>query len=145
MIETTRRRPSAFELPPRFWDDFVERYWARKPHLIRNPFPEPLVDERELMAIVAEATRAYRAYQKFVSLAVFVDGCCVLADVDRLLPSANARSLADYGAEVEASIGDRPFLMTIAGLRARNAGRPPPRPVSARRRPARASSARRRG
>ena len=116
MIGTTPKPAAAFALSARFWDDFVERSWSRRPCLIPNPFSAPFVDEAELVAILTDAASAYRAFQRLVSLAVFVDGACLLADVDRFLPHPAVRSLDDYRAQLESLAGDRSVMVTVAGL-----------------------------
>ncbi len=116
MIESMRVPASTFELPAPFWDDFVARSWSRQPCLIREPFAEPLIDETELFAILADATSEFRAYRRLVSLGVFIDGACILADVDRLLPQPTVRSLDEYRAQLEPLVGERPFMITVAGL-----------------------------
>jgi hypothetical protein len=116
MIGTTPAPAAAFALSDRFWDDFVARSWGRRPCVIRDPFPAPLVDEAELVAILTAAASEYRAFQRLVSLAVFVDGACLLADVDRFLPHAAVRSLDDYRAQLETLAGDRAVMVTVAGL-----------------------------
>jgi hypothetical protein len=91
-MSDTRDPATSYDPGPDFWNDFVRRYWGRRPTVIRQPFARSIASPAEIFAAMIAATDRLRTDDLDFILAI--DGIRAGAeDVEICLPTRKDRSM----------------------------------------------------
>lgn len=103
--------PASYDPGRDFWKEFVDRYWGRRPAVIRQPFAHAIASPEDVFGAMVAATNRLRAdTQDFV---LTIDGVRVGADVERWLPRKKDRSLGRLTARMAGDLPGSSFAVFI--------------------------------
>src|SRR5262245_1713193 len=69
------------------WSEFVERYWEKKPFLIRQPFAGLFATPTEIFQGLMNAGDQYREEGKSESIRFYIEHAALMAEVGKHLPN----------------------------------------------------------
>jgi hypothetical protein len=98
---------------PEFFKHFADRYWGKRPVVIRAPFPDLIVSSRSAFAALVTASESFRACTDVPKMRVNVDGGFLLADMDQRLPLPSDLNIDAYAERLRGWLAGRPFLLTL--------------------------------
>jgi hypothetical protein len=96
---------------PDSWNDFVRRFWGRRPTVIRQPFAPALASPGEVFAAMIAATARLQGEDH--DFALTIDGVRAGADVERWLPKKRDRTLARFAERIADGDPERTFAVFV--------------------------------
>jgi 50S ribosomal protein L16 3-hydroxylase len=102
-------RDGNFALGPDFWVQFGQRYWGRRPVVLRQALARPLLTADEAFEGLVSAADRYRARRRAAPINFCIEHAVIQADVGPHLPAASDGSLTLYAERVSRQIGGRRF------------------------------------
>jgi cupin superfamily protein len=102
-------RVGEFALGPDFWARFGQRYWGRRPVVLRRALARPLLTTEEAFEGLVSAADRYRARRRAAPINFCIEHAVIQADVGLHLPAASDGSLTVYAERVSRQIDGRRF------------------------------------
>src|SRR5438128_512037 len=89
-----------FSLAPEVAEPFVRHCWEKRPTLISQPFPTPLISPEEVFHGIVQAADQYRAGDDEGSVQFYIEHAQLSADVGKHLPVLSDRTTERYAKRV---------------------------------------------
>ena len=113
-------------LSERFWEQFVQRYWHKRPIVLRDTFGEEFVSQQQIFDALVHAAKRYRyettrvqkQSERGTDLRFHIDRGLLVADVEDYLPEEGDESVIGYLERIEAKVEGRPFELFASKLQA---------------------------
>ncbi len=97
----------SFDLPLPLSSILARKYWEKRPLLIKRPFPQPLIQPKELFRALVAASERFRAGDETVPLRFYIEQAQQVADVGKFLPRRSDISSLGYSARIKRMLRGR--------------------------------------
>lgn len=102
-----------FTLSSEFWEKFFQRYWEKRPVVIKNPFGKSFAGEEEIFAALVRAGGQFRAGEHTINPRFSVEHGLLLTDVEKKMPVIDDRAISGYAARLSRELEGRAFELIV--------------------------------